>query len=260
VCELSTESSVELENDWKGLKTHINQNGSDLALLPEMPFYHWLCISPPSDPVSHKEQWEKSVEAHEKWISRLNELNCPIVIGSRPVIDSGKFYNEAFIWENSSIRGVQRKYYLPEEPSFHESKWYSRAEKSFHPFSSTWRDSTYEKEVLFGAQVCSDMWFTEHSRQYGKQKCHVLVTPRATGKHSLDKWVVGGQAAAVVSGCWGLSSNRWSDKLFGGRGWITSPDGVVKGVTTHEQPFLTLNIPLLEAEKAKETYPRYISD
>lgn len=48
---------------------------------------------------------------------------------------------------------------------------------------------------------------------------------------------------------------------FGGTGWIIEPEGGdVLGLTNDEFPFLTMEIDLAEAEKAKKTYPRYVID
>jgi hypothetical protein len=48
---------------------------------------------------------------------------------------------------------------------------------------------------------------------------------------------------------------------WGGGGWIIEPEeGHVFGVTSREQPFLTLEINLRFAEAAKHTYPRYVLD
>jgi N-carbamoylputrescine amidase len=48
---------------------------------------------------------------------------------------------------------------------------------------------------------------------------------------------------------------------WGGSGWIIEPEeGKVLGVTTREQPFLTLEIDISVAEAAKHTYPRYVLD
>jgi N-carbamoylputrescine amidase len=80
----------------------------------------------------------------------------------------------------------------------------------------------------------------------------------------LDKWLAGGRAAAIVSGAFAISSNKISDVEekadLGGQGWIVGPNGKVLGLTTHEHPFLTLDLDLTKAEKAKETYPRYVKD
>jgi len=48
---------------------------------------------------------------------------------------------------------------------------------------------------------------------------------------------------------------------FGGAGWIIEPEeGSVLGVTSPNKPFLTVEIDLEHAEKAKRTYPRYVPD
>jgi N-carbamoylputrescine amidase len=75
--------------------------------------------------------------------------------------------------------------------------------------------------------------------------------------------VAGGQAAAVVSGAYCLSSNLAGKTPEGGDyagvGWIIEPgEGKVLGLTSSGQPFLTLDIDLAEADKAKKTYPRYV--
>jgi N-carbamoylputrescine amidase len=77
--------------------------------------------------------------------------------------------------------------------------------------------------------------------------------------------VVGGQAAAVVSGAFCLSSNLAGKTPQGGDyagvGWIIEPgEGKVLGLTSEAQPFLTLDIDLAEADRAKATYPRYVID
>ena len=88
------------------------------------------------------------------------------------------------------------------------------------------------------------------------------MTPSATVQATLDKWLAGGRAAAVVSGAYSLSSNivgSEEDAIhFGGQGWIIDPDGIVLGLTSHEQPFLTVDMDLAAAERAKQTYPRYV--
>ena len=89
----------------------------------------------------------------------------------------------------------------------------------------------------------------------------MIVNPRATARPTLDKWLVAGRAAAVVAGAYCLSSNRVSDEAptvsFGGQGWIVGPDGDALGLTSAERPFVTIDIDLNDAERAKSTYPRY---
>jgi N-carbamoylputrescine amidase len=104
----------------------------------------------------------------------------------------------------------------------------------------------------------------EHARAYGKAGVNLIVTPRATERVTVDKWLAGGRTAAVVSGAFSLSSNRAGSEEhptdFGGQGWVIGPDGEVLGLTSRQQPFVTVEIDLREAERAKRTYPRYIPE
>ncbi len=120
-------------------------------------------------------------------------------------------------------------------------------------------------EVLVGFLICTDLWFFEHARDYCKQDIHLLVCPCVTPKHSVEKWIAGGRPAAVVSGAFCQSSNlngpNTESIAFGGAGWVSEPEeGRVLGVTYQKNSFLTIDIDLEKAEKAKRTYPRYVSD
>jgi N-carbamoylputrescine amidase len=93
----------------------------------------------------------------------------------------------------------------------------------------------------------------------------LLVCPRATPTATAPKWVVGGQAAAVVSGAFCLSSNLSGKTAEGGDyagvGWIIEPEeGKVLGLTSVDRPFLTLDLDPAVADRAKKTYPRYVRD
>ena len=77
--------------------------------------------------------------------------------------------------------------------------------------------------------------------------------------------MAGGQAAAVVSGAYCLSSNLSGTTTEGGDyagvGWIIEPsEGKVLGLTSSQKPFLTLDIDVGEADRVKKTYPRYVLD
>ena len=122
VCQLSNDPDA-LEVEWLSLAKHVQIEGSDLVLLPEMPFYRWLAASRNVVP----EEWQKAVRAHDRWASRLHELGAPAVVATRPVIDGGEHFNEALLW--SAEIGIEqvphRKQYLPEEEGFWEASWYS---------------------------------------------------------------------------------------------------------------------------------------
>jgi len=249
VCELNNDPT-QLAADWDKLVRHVVHEKSDLVLLPEMIFAPWFAASKDVD----TEVWQEAVAAHDRWMTRLNELVPAHVIGSRPVERDGKRLNEGFVW-SGDYHAAHHKYYLPNEPGFWEATWYQRGQKEF---SATQVGST----ACIGFAICSELWFSEHARSYGRQGAEVIVTPRCTGR-SLERWMVGGRAASFVSGAYSASSNRCGSEKevnFGGGGWIIDPDGSVLGTTSPEQPVLTLEIDLERAHEAKHSYPRYIPE
>lgn len=252
VCELDDDPAG-LERGWEALAAHARSAGSELVLLPEMPFYPWF----PRERVFDPQVWQAAVETHARWLDRLGDLAPAAVLGSRPVELGGRRLNEGFLWDTRlGIRPVHAKYYLPDEDGFWEASWYRRGKNDFKP--------AWQAGVSLGFLICSELWFTERARAYGRQGIHLLANPRGTLYSTREKWLVGGRAAAIVSGAFCLSSNRvgpsGGEPVYGGQGWIIDPEGQVLGVTTPDQPFLTVEIDLQAAEQAKGTYPRYIRD
>jgi predicted amidohydrolase len=251
VCELPNEPAA-LERAWKQLVDHVQANESEFVLLPEMPFYRWLAHTREAD----ASQWELAVNAHESWINRLVELSPATVASTRPVTLDGKRHNAGYVWEpGRGAETIHTKYYLPDEPGFWEASWYERSNGDFS-LANTSRGKV-------GFLICTEIWFNFRAREYGKQGMQLLACPRATPNPTAPKWVTGGQAAAVVSGAYCLSSNLAGKTPEGGDyagvGWIIEPnEGKVLGLTSPGQPFLTLDIDLAEADKAKKTYPRYV--
>lgn len=217
-----------------------------------MPFGPW----PAAKRDASDDLWRAATESQAKWLARLPELSADIVLGSRPVVRDGRRLNEGFAWGTAAgYWVVHDKYYLPDEEGFWEASWYERGDGTFQ--------STTTSGPVVGMAICTDLWFTEHAREYARQGTHILACPRATELATLDKWIAGGRAAAVMSGGYCVSSNRsgtGSGVKWGGNGWIIDPDGEVLGVTTKEQPYLTLTIELERADKAKQTYPRYVRE
>jgi N-carbamoylputrescine amidase len=225
---------------------------SDFLLLPEMPFYRWLAASPELDP----DEWRKSVASHESWMRRLEELGDVTVASTIPVTENGENYNLGFVWDRrNGLNAVHKKCYLPEEEGFWEASWYSRGKKHFTPILTPAGSA--------GFVICTELWFFQHAREYGRGGVHMLLCPRATPMGTEKKWIVGGRAAAVVSGAYCLSSNfSGHDERFGswaGNGWIIEPEaGEVLGTTSPEAPFLTIDIDPDAADAAKHSYPRYV--
>lgn len=253
VCELPNEPAA-LERAWEELIAHVHAERSQFVLLPEMPFHRWLAQTREA----RSEQWEAAVAAHEAWLERLEALAPALVASTRPVTAGGARRNSGYLWEpGRGPRDVHQKYYLPDEPGFWEASWYARGDGDFSLADSPCG--------VVGFLICSELWFYQHARAYGKGGMHLLVCPRATPRSTAPKWVAGGQVAAVVSGAYCLSSNLGGATSqggdFAGVGWITEPEeGRVLGTTSSGQPFLTLDLDLSTAERAKETYPRYVQE
>ena len=268
VCELTNDPEL-LELEWTRLCAHVTESESDLVVLPEMPFSPWLAASPTKVP----EEWGGGVVAHTRWIARLGELGADVVVSTRPVIEGAENYNQGFVWTKAGgvALPVHKKRYLPDEPGFWEASWYSPGDRDFAPhdvdFVRLDSDASHDDvgSARIGFAICTEIWFQQHAREYGKLGVQLLLCPRATLMPSVDKWIAGGRSAAVVSGAFCLSSNLAGPATdlgdWGGAGWVVEPEeGDVLGVTSRERPFLTLEIDLGVSDTAKTTYPRYVLD
>ncbi len=246
-----------LARDWEALAAHVEDNASDLVLLPEMPFGPWLAAAAEVD----REAWRRSVTVHRRWCDRLGELGVQVVIGSRPVDHPGP-RNRGFLWTaKEGLQDLHDKAYLPNEPGFWEARWYERGEPVYELSRVGLGDVG---SVSVGTLLCTEMWFLEHARRYGRAGADVLAVPRATPASTLDKWIAGGRAAAVVSGAYCLSaapvSAPGASADLGGGGWIIDPEGELLALTGAEDPFVTLDLDLGASAAAKTTYPRYVPE
>jgi predicted amidohydrolase len=254
VCELS-DNERHFTDDWNKLKLHLDDYHPDLLLLPELPFSKWIAAEKkPCD-----ECKMQSVEKHERWMTELEKLSAKQIVYSRPVIEEQKFYNSAFVFDiDSGHRKIHSKSFFPEEPHFWEQTWYDpEDEKSFNAFELN--------GIKIGVLLCTEMWFTEYARQYGKQGIDILLCPRATGIDSVNQWIRCGQTLSVISGAYCLSSNKSGkgDHAFqwGGNGWVAEPmSGELLGKTTDKRKFITKEIDITKSRNAKTEYPLYVRD
>lgn len=248
VCELPDDRTA-FERAWRQLVGHVTAEQSDLLVLPEMPFAPWLAISPEFD----RDAWEKAVLDHETWSARFPELAPAAVISSRPVTRNGVRLNEGFAWSSGDgYRRVHDKRFLPDEEGYWEARWYDPGEGTF--------DVCEVAGARAGMLICTEMWSFGHAQAYGRAGAQLVLTPRATGRPTVDKWLTGGRAAAIAAGAFSLSSNWAADDGggdFGGAGWVIDPDGRVLSRTSPDRPFATTTIDLELADRARRTYPRY---
>ena len=246
VCELRTSPGA-LEQDWDGLVAHLTEQGSELVVLPEMGFAPWFAAERPSSDGA----WASSVAAHAVWRERLSELGAAVV-GTRPVDRPAGRRNEAYVaTPTGPVRALHDKCYLPDEPGFWEASWYGRGDGGHRVVEVA--------GVRVGVLVCTEMWFLEHARAYGRAGAHLVVTPRVTPAYSLHTWLAGGRTCAVVSGAWSLSSNS-AEPEHGGQGWAIDPEGAVVATTSRDQPWVTVEVDLAAVDEAKQGYPRYVPE
>ena len=247
VCELPHEPRA-LAAAWAELCQHTERYASELVLLPEFAMV---------DPVWEAElfdrgQWAATETLSDAWLRRLSELHALYVVGTRPVsINEGRF-NQGYIW--SAGRGLvplRRKFFLPAEPGNWETTWFDRGDQAFPAYQAG--------ALSFGLNICTELWALDTYSAYAARGVQVILSPRATGAATTEKWLSVGVVAAVRSGAFSLSSNRVDPTgACGGVGWIISPDGEILATTSAEAPFATLNIDLAAPIAARDEYPRYV--
>ncbi len=253
VCQLDNRPQA-LDHRLDALAAHLRSSGAEFLLLPEMCFHDWLAADPEPD----RGRWLAAVEAHARRLLELDRLGARAIVGTRPVIDDGgEFRNQAYLWTpEPRVLPVHEKYYLPDEDGYWEASWYRPGPREFETCSAL--------DLTIGVQICTEMWFFEWARHFARAGAELLCIPRATPHGSVQKWLAGGQAAAVCAGAWCLSSNLWNppgDRAdCGGLGWIISPEGDVLATTSEEDPFVTVEIDPEFARRSKSTYPRYVSE
>ncbi len=249
VCQLSDEPGL-FGAGWAALRRHVEQEKSDLVLLPEMPFATWFA----TERYFSRKLWDAAIAEHVHWKERLSDLAPSTVLSTEPVERDRRRLNEAFVWSGGRATVAHHKRYLPEEEGFWEASWYEQGDGAF--------DLADAAGARVGFQICTELWTLAEARKYGLAGADIIAAPRATPASSVERWIVAGRAAAMLAGAFCLSSNRSGLSrggfTFGGAGWIISPDGEVLAVTSDAEPIVTREIDLEDARAAKATYPRYV--
>jgi N-carbamoylputrescine amidase len=75
------------------------------------------------------------------------------------------------LWDGK-YHPIRSKYYLPNERGFYEAVWFNRGRKDFRVFE--WND------IRIGILICSEIFFNEWARYYGRLDAHIIAVPRAT--------------------------------------------------------------------------------
>ena len=245
VCEFPDEARHK-DAAWTDLVHHLQTSPTDVVVLPEMPFCDWKIFMTRRVDLA---AWHEALSIHDTMIARLADLQAAIVLASRPVTSQGKRLNEAFCWtREGGYRDTHAKYYLPDEPDGWEATWFDPGDYDFSPMAVG--------TLKVGFQICTELLFSEPALAIGRGGGHLIAAPRATSGHR--RWPMAACMAAIISGCFVISTNRrsYDSEAFAGRSWCVSPDGEILAETSADAPFLTVEIDLAEADRAKHTYPR----
>lgn len=252
VCELAPELAPD-SREWDELRLVLDTEKPELLVVNEMPFGEWIAAVPVFD----ADVWKRACDAHEEGVRRLHELGCSVVAASRPRELDGRRVNEAFLWnEIDGAVGVHTKQFFPDEEGYYEARWFEGGERHFRLASAG--------DVQVGFLLCTEIMFNEHARGYGRDGAHLILSPRAVGKASLPRWLIAMRMAAIVSGCYVLTSNRGGvdskGQLFGGRGWVIDPDGELVAQTSEATPVVFHEIETDFIARAQTEYPCYVKD
>lgn len=236
------------DDAWKVLTQHCRDAGTDLVVLPEMPFCDWRMFMSRAVDI---EQWREASAVHDEKMQRMDEIGGAAVLSSRPIAHAGKRLNQAFAWSvQDGYVGTHCKYYLPDEADGWEATWFDRGDLEFSPVTVA--------TLSVGFQICTELLFSDVSRDIGRAGAHLIAAPRATSGHR--RWLPAAQMAAVMAGSFVASCNRrsYDSETFSGDSWLISPEGEVLAQTSVNAPFVTVNIDPADAEAAKRSYPRNI--
>jgi N-carbamoylputrescine amidase len=236
---------------WTRFVRRVERTGPDVVLLNEMPFGPWTSREGAFDDYLAA----ASIEAHAQALRSLQELPTA-VIGSRPVRGHDRLANEGFLVADGQYHAVHHKQYFPQEPGFFEGTWFCASRAGFETFDY--------RGVRFGMMLCTELMFNEWARYYRRRGAHAIVVPRASGT-STEVWHAAARMAAIVSGCYVLSSNRVSTRLdvaplFGGAGFAYSPTGTLLQETSDRLPLAVVSIDPELVTRAQRGYPCYVAE
>ncbi|MCK1573904.1 carbon-nitrogen hydrolase family protein [Bradyrhizobium sp. 174] len=236
---------------WCDLASGIIEAKLDILVTNELPFGPWIAAASEFDP----EVAELSVERHRIGIEALKRLEIPSIISSRPVWEDKRLSNEAFSLEEGVVKSLHSKQYFPAEIGWFESDWYATKKRDFEPH--------IVGGLSVGVLLCTEVMFNEHARHYRNRGAELIVVPRATGK-AVDVFRTAGAMAAIVSGCYVVSSNRVGQSpngpTFGGKGFACAPSGELIGMTSPEKPLAIVQLDLAAVKQKQKSYPCYVAE
>jgi N-carbamoylputrescine amidase len=241
-CELP-DGTLPQDASWARLAEQVAAEAPDLLVMNEVPFGPWFATTPEVDAA----RAAQSVELHRRGITALRALGARAVLTSAPVQSDGRLVNEALLIEPTGERVVHQKHYFPDEAGFYEARWFATTRPGFEP--------VVVGELVVGVLLCSELMFNEWARHYRQRGANVIAVPRASGT-SHARWRTAAAMAAIVSGCYVISSNRSGRELgFGGGGFAFGPSGDLIAETSEQSPVRCIELELAQVHRAQASYP-----
>lgn len=244
-CELP-EGTTPHDANWERFSQRVAAEAPDLMVMNELPFGPWLAATTEVDAA----RAAASVDLHKEGVAALRALKAGAVITSAPVLSEGRLVNEASLVEPA--RFIHQKHYFPDEPGFYEARWFITTRRGFEPVAVG--------ELVVGVLLCSELMFNEWARHYRRCGANVIAVPRAAGT-SHARWKTAAQMAAIVSGCYVVSSNRVGGEIgFGGLGFAFAPSGELIAETSPQNPVCSITVDLAAVRHAQASYPCYLRE
>ena len=156
--------------------------------------------------------------------------------------------NRGFFWQRGQgLRLFHAKCYLPNEDYSWEANWFSPGRPEYRTLRAA--------GLHTGMLTCTEFWFTSHILHLGQQEMPVLAPSGAGGKDTAGKWLAVERTPAVVSRADCLLSScrdRGGNGLDrGGMDLVTDPGGPAPAKTVKQNRFVTAEIGLRVAKRAK---------
>jgi N-carbamoylputrescine amidase len=237
--------------EWQVIERAVSAARADILITNEMPFGNWVAQHQTFDRVIG----DRSIEAHERGLVSLAKLEVSVVVSSRPLAHGDRLVNEAFALVEGSYQPLHQKHYFPDESGFFEQDWFTTESPGFAPLDIC--------GARIGVLLCTELFFNERAREYGRKGADLIAVPRAVGTVH-EHWKIAGAMAAISSGAYVVSSNRvgttTAGQIFGGLGFAVGPKGQFLGETSFRNSLSVAEIDLSSARDQKSQYPCYVED
>lgn len=252
VCETPADLGADTPG-WARFSQAVSWRSTDLFLLSELPFGPWISSGARFEAAA----WDESMRLHEAGLRCLGDLGADWVAGTRPLVQDDRRVNHGFLWnEAAGLADIHAKQHFPNEEGYFEPAWFQPGTTRFQIAQAG--------PLRVGFMICTEVWFNEHARAYGRAGAHLILVPRVVGTETLSRWLGAMRMAAMVSGCYVLSSNRGGvdakDQVYGGTGWIINPNGDVVAKTSAADPLAFHEIDLDLVREAQKSYPCYVNE